>query len=162
MGHLLPLSSASHAADRGAVEFGELAPSYPPDRDPSGRSRCPARDTLTVDPRLHGRAVDADRLEVLHDQIGERALTQIRRVEPPQFADTHFPAVVDGDPRPVVEDAQTSGHTPNWPATAQCVTVFAIGDSFDDAPRSENRCTARWNHPQMPSELPDVKSGIRE
>lgn len=140
--HVLPLLSRPHATDRGSVVFGELIPAYPPDGDPAGGSRRPARDTLTVDPHLHDRAVDTDRLKVLDHQIGEDTLTQIRRVEPPQFADTHFSGVVDGDPRPVVEDAQTSGHAPYSPVTTQWVTVVAIGDSSDDGVWPENRPTA--------------------
>jgi len=153
---MLLLLSATHPADRRSVEFDELTLSYPPDRDPIGDPRLATRDTLTVDPRLHGRAVDADRLEVFDDQIGERALAQIRRIEAPQFANTHFSGVVDGDPGPVVEDTQTSGHTPDSPATTQYVTVLASGDSFDDGLRVQNRPTVACFTNRWP---PDYRTG---
>lgn len=105
MWHVLPLLSPPRPSNGGTVEFGKLVPVYPSNRHPRGDPGRPARDTLAVHLRLHGRAVHADRLEVLDGQVRERALAQIRRVEPPEFADTHFPAVVDGDPCTVVEDA---------------------------------------------------------
>lgn len=49
-----------------------------------------------MDASLDRRPVDADRLEVLDDQIREFAVTEIGRIEAPEFADTHFSGVVDG------------------------------------------------------------------
>jgi hypothetical protein len=103
--HVLPRRALPGGPNRSAGEFEELATVYPPNGNPVGDARFPARDTLAVTPYLHGRAVDADRLEVLDDHICERTLTEIRCVEAPQFTDAHFAAVVDGYPRPVVEDA---------------------------------------------------------
>ena len=160
--HVLPLPSPSHPSNGGTVEFDELAPAYPSNWYPPGDPGRPARDALAVHPRLHGRSVDADRLEVLNDHVRERALAQIRRVEPPQFADTHFPAVVDGDPRTVVEDAQSSGHTRVSAATTQWVTLLATVDSTDDGPTAEKQQTTPRYRVKLRSDLPDMKSGIRE
>lgn len=102
---VLSTNSLPHASDRRSLEFDELAVPYPADREPSRRPRSAARDTLAVDAGLDRRAVDADGLEVLDDQIDQIAAAEIRRVEAPQFAHTHFSAVVDGYPGPVVEDA---------------------------------------------------------
>lgn len=102
---MLPENSLPHVPDRRSVEFVELAVPYPPDREPPRRSRGAARDTLPVDARLDRRAVDAHGLEVLDDQIDQVAAAEIRCFEAPQFAHTHFSAVVDGDPGSVVEDA---------------------------------------------------------
>ncbi|CDK38956.1 hypothetical protein BN903_250 [Halorubrum sp. AJ67] len=42
------------------------------------------------------------------------------------------------------------------------MTVVAIGDRFDDAERSENHPTTPLSPVKLASELPDMKSGIRE
>lgn len=95
-GRLLPVVRRPRTSNRRSVEFDELTVPYPADGQPARRSRRATRDTLAVDASLDGRSVDADRLEVLDDQIGEIAITEIGRIEAPEFANTHFSGVVDG------------------------------------------------------------------
>jgi hypothetical protein len=59
-------------------------------------------DRTTVDPYVE---------EALDDQIREVALAEPRGVEPPEFADAHTARIVHGEPRTVVEHAESGCHT---------------------------------------------------
>lgn len=107
---MLLFSLRAWASDCRAVEFGEGAIVNPANGDPACRPGRTAGDALSVHADLNGRPFDADSLEVLDYQIGEIAVAEFVGVEPPQLTDAHFSVVVDGDPRPVIEDSQAGCH----------------------------------------------------
>jgi len=80
------------------------------DWHPARDSRLTAGDTLSVDASFDPSAVDTDRLKVFNDEVRERAGAKIGRVKPPEFTNAHLPAIVDRDPRAVIEHTQSGGH----------------------------------------------------